>query len=63
MHVITKDDEVLRGGKAALFMMREIGNPWAWWFRFVPFIWFVELGYVIVAKNRFLVSKFLFRNE
>lgn len=61
VHVITADGEVLRSGRAVMYILEKIG--WGSLARFLcwpPMIWFVELGYWIVAKNRMLFSKFLF---
>lgn len=64
VHVVTADGEVLRAGRATMFVLRALGyrrlgalgaTP--------PFVWFVELGYRIVANNRRLFSRFMFRRE
>jgi predicted DCC family thiol-disulfide oxidoreductase YuxK len=60
LHVITPDGQVLRAGKATLFMLEKIG--WAGLARvlaFPPFVWFVELGYAFVAANRSVLSRLL----
>lgn len=64
VHVITSDGRVLRGGRAAMFILRELG------FRRLgglggapPLVWGVELGYRVVARNRRLFSRFMFRRE
>lgn len=64
IHVITTDGEILRAGRAVMFILRGLG------FRVIgtlgatpPFVWGVELGYWVVANNRVLASKFLFRRE
>lgn len=57
--MITADGQVLRAGRAALFILEGLG----WWvkpLRWPPMIWFVELGYSLVANNRMFFSKFLF---
>ena len=62
VHVVKSDGEILRGGRAMLFcgqftrwhQLARIGQ----WLLFLPF---VELGYAIIAKNRMLFSKLLFR--
>ncbi len=62
MHVIKTDGDILKGGRAALFCARftrwhqlaRVGE----WPVFLPF---VELGYKVVAANRSLLSKWLFR--
>jgi predicted DCC family thiol-disulfide oxidoreductase YuxK len=65
VHVITPEGRVIRAGRAALFVLQEIGYPgWlvgplAW----PPLVWLVELGYRIVANNRPFFSKFLFTKE
>ena len=64
IHVVPVDGEgpVLRAGRAAMFALqllgwRRLGRVMSW----PPFIWFVELGYWIVARNRIFFSKFAFR--
>ena len=62
VHVITKDGEILRAGKAALFAGR--ATKWRRLARLLehrPWIWFVEIGYWIVARNRQFFSRFLFQ--
>jgi predicted DCC family thiol-disulfide oxidoreductase YuxK len=62
VHVVTADGRVLRAGRASLFVLENIG--WGGTARMLalpPFIWIVELGYRIVAANRPLLSRFLFR--
>jgi len=65
VQVITADDRHLSAGRAILFTL-EVTH---WHPRAVrlatrrPFIWFVELGYWIVARNRPFFSRFLFRSE
>ena len=62
MHVITRDGERLRAGRAALFVLERIGHRrFARVMRVPPLVWFVELGYRIVAGNRRFFSRFLFR--
>ncbi len=64
VHVIKSDGEILRGGRAVLFCGMQ--TRWhqlariAAWPIFLPFI---ELGYALVAKNRGVFSRFLFRSE
>ena len=51
-------------GRAALFILEQTG--WGWFARLLalpPFVWFVELGYAIVARNRPLFARFLFTKE
>ncbi len=63
VHVVTADGGVLRGGRACLFVLEQLG--WGWKARLLtlpPFFWAVELGYRLVAANRTFFSHFLFRN-
>ncbi len=65
VHVITRDGQIIRAGRAALFVLAEIGYP-RWLVRpllWPPLIWIVEFGYKIVAKNRPFFSRFLFTKE
>jgi hypothetical protein len=65
VHVITVGGQTLRAGRASLFVLREIGYP-GWLVQILgspPFIWAIELGYWIVARNRPFFSKFLFTQE
>jgi predicted DCC family thiol-disulfide oxidoreductase YuxK len=64
MHVVTADAQVLRAGRASLFILQRIG--WGWVARILampPFIWAVEAGYRIVAARRPFFAKFLFTRE
>lgn len=62
VHVVEPDGTVHRAGRAVLFALQLVG-----WrvlpriLRLPPLIWFVELGYWIVARNRRWFSKFMFR--
>ena len=65
VQVITADGYHLSAGRAILFALEEIE-----WHPSVvrlagrrPFIWVVELGYRIVARNRPFFGRFLFRAE
>ena len=61
VHVVRSDGTVLRAGRATLYILSHVG--WGWLARLLawpPMIWFVELGYFIVARNRVFFSKFLF---
>ena len=65
VQVITTDGRQLSAGRAILLALAEIG----WHPRMVrlagrrPFIWLVELGYWIVARDRAFFGRFLFRAE
>ncbi len=52
IHIVCRDCTLLRAGRAALFLTGEIG--WRRSGRFLsnpPMIWFVELGYKLVARH------------
>lgn len=63
--VIRPDGQVKAGGRAILAALIAIG----WHPRLAqvaglpPFVWLVELGYTLVARNRGLVSRILFRRR
>ncbi len=64
IHVVTTEGRTYRAGRAAMFILANTG--WGWFARMLswpPFVWFVELGYFIVARNRRFFGKFLFRKE
>jgi predicted DCC family thiol-disulfide oxidoreductase YuxK len=64
VHVIRADGRILRAGRAMLFILEQIG--WGWFARLLalpPFVWFVELGYWIVANNRPFFARFFFTRE
>jgi len=64
VHVITADGEPIRAGRATLFIFERIGwGAFARLLGYPPMIWFVELGYQIVARNRMFFSKFMFRRR
>ena len=64
IHVITTDGRTLRAGRASLFLLERCGYPWfARIMRIPPLVWSVELGYFVVARNRRLFARFLFRHE
>lgn len=65
VHIITTDGQILRAGRASMFVLAEIGYP-RWLIcplTWPPLIWLVELGYQLVAQNRSFFSKFLFTHE
>jgi hypothetical protein len=65
VQVITVDGHQLSAGRAILFALEETGwHPGA--ARLAarrPFIWLVEIGYRVVARNRAFFGRFLFRSE
>ena len=65
VQVISADGRQLSAGRAILYALEEID----WHPRLVrlaarrPFLWAIELGYWIVARNRSFFGRFLFRAE
>jgi predicted DCC family thiol-disulfide oxidoreductase YuxK len=61
MHVLTADGQVLRAGRASLFVLRETGHHrLAAVLSLPPFVWVVELVYRIVARHRAQLSWLIF---
>lgn len=61
-HVVKADGEVLRAGRAALYVLSRLGHPLlARVLGVPPLVWAVEVGYWILARNRRLASRVLFR--
>ena len=64
VQVLAADGRRLEAGRAALFVLKEVG----WHPRLVrlaqcpPLVWLVELGYRLVARNRGVFGRFLFRH-
>lgn len=64
MHVYTADGQWLKAGRAWLFILARVGWPLTASVLGLPvMIQCVELGYRFVARNRMLVSRFLFTRE
>jgi hypothetical protein len=61
VHVITPDGAVLSAGRASLYVLERLGWRAARAAACPPFVWFVELGYWLVARNRGLAARVLFR--
>jgi len=62
VQVVTADGEILRAGRASLFIAEQLGHRrLARVLRVPPFVWAIELGYRIVADNRPFFTRFLFR--
>lgn len=60
VHVITTDGRVLGAGRASLFVLGETGHPvLARILALPPLVWLVELGYILVARNRSRLSRLL----
>jgi len=64
LHVVTAEGAVLSSGRACLFILEGLG--WRTLARFLgrpPFIWIVECSYRLVAANRRLFSRIVFRRD
>ncbi len=62
VHVLTADGAVLRAGRACLWVLARTGHGLlARVLAIPPLVWAVELGYWLVARNRRLASRVLFR--
>ena len=61
MHVIRADGEVIRAGRSVLYIYGVLGWPGMRVLASRPMVWFVELGYWFVSRNRLLASRVFFR--
>ena len=62
VHLRTVDGQWLRAGRAVLATLSLIGWPrLAGFLAWPPMIWFVELGYSVVAANRPFFSRLMFK--
>ena len=62
VHLRHPDGRLERAGRACLSVLALIGYPrTAAWLRLPPLVWGVELGYWLVARNRMLFSRWMFR--
>lgn len=63
-HVVCPDGTTLRAGRASLHVLAGLGwRRTARLFSLPPFVWLVELGYWVVARNRHFFARFFFRRE
>ena len=62
VHVVTADGQVLRAGRAVLYIAGRLGHAaLARVLAVPPLLWAVEFVYFVVARNRRLFSRVLFR--
>jgi len=62
VHLITPEGRMLRAGRACLWVLQRIGYPvLARVLAIPPLVWAVEVVYWLVARNRRLASRVLFR--
>lgn len=60
VHVVTAEGEVVRAGRAVLYILGRLGHPrLASVLALPPLVWGVELVYWLVARNRRLLSRVL----
>jgi predicted DCC family thiol-disulfide oxidoreductase YuxK len=65
VQVIAPEGQHLSAGRAVLYVLQQV----SWHPRLVrlasrrPFLWAVELGYWVIARNRTFFSRFLFRGS
>jgi len=65
VHIIKAEGQIIKAGRATLFILEEIGYP-TWLIRpftWPPSVWFIELGYQIIGRNRPFFSRFFFTRE
>jgi len=64
VHVVKADGEILKAGRAVLFIFANIGFGWmARPLMLPPFVWLIEVIYRIVANNRPFFARFMFTRE
>ena len=63
VQVLTPQGQQHSGGRAVLYVLRQVGwRPWLVGLASRrPFVWLVEGGYRVVARNRQLFSRVMFR--
>ena len=62
VHLLTPEGRMLRAGRACLWVLERIGYPvLARVLALPPLVWVVDVGYWLVARNRRLASRVLFR--
>ncbi len=64
VYVFTLDGQVLSAGRASLYVLGKVGFPrLARVGGLPPFVWGVELGYWLIARNRQFFSRWLFAEK
>lgn len=63
--MITAEGQVIRAGRAVLFVLESVGVPrrLVQPFGKPPLVWLAEWGYRLVADHRLFFGKFLFTTE
>ena len=63
VHVVTPEGTILNRGRAVIFIFNKIGYSWTKIGLIPPLIYFANLIYWIVSKNRPFFARFLFTRE
>ena len=64
VQVVTPEGQILSAGRASLYVLGKVGFPrLARLGRRPPFVWGIEIGYWLVARNRQFFSKWLFQEK
>ena len=64
IYVVHPDGRKTRAGRAILYLFEAIGyRQMARLLARVPFVWGVEVGYWLIARNRYLASRLLFTRD
>lgn len=64
VQVVTTDGRWISAGRAVLFILGQLGwRRFERFFSWPPVLFFVEIGYWLVANHRVFFSKILFRRE
>ena len=63
IYVVTREGKMLNRGRAVIHIFSAIGYGWMKLALVPPLIYFVDIGYMFVARNRRFFSKFLFTEE
>ncbi len=64
VHLVSPDGTIYSAGRAVLKALELVGyGALARVASWPPFVWFVELGYWLVARNRYFFSRFLFKRR
>lgn len=63
LHVVCPDGTLLRAGYGVLYVLRALGWWWVAPLMWPPMRWGVDAAYGVVARNRRLFARFIFRSE
>ena len=64
IYIVHPDGSMTRAGRAILYLFETIGyGRLARFLGHAPFVWGVEFGYWLVARNRYVASRIFFTRE